>query len=92
MPQIKSQIKRVKITAIENDRNAAKRSRVKNIVKKYNAVIDAKDAAAAETLLREAVGVIESAYLDGIYKRNTASRKISALSKKLSALKKNAEA
>jgi small subunit ribosomal protein S20 len=90
VPQIKSQIKRVKITAIENSRNVAKRSRVKNIVKKYNALIDAKDAAAAEELLKEVVGIIESAYLDGIYKRNTASRKISELSKRLSNLKKNA--
>ncbi|MDR1939962.1 MAG: 30S ribosomal protein S20 [Clostridiales bacterium] len=88
MPQIKSQIKRVKITAAENDRNVAKRSRVKNIIKKYNALIDAKEITAAEELLKEVVGVIESAYLDGIYKRNTASRKVSELSKKLSALKK----
>jgi small subunit ribosomal protein S20 len=88
VPRIKSQIKRVKITAIENDRNVAKRSRVKNIVKKYNAAVDAKDIAAADGLLKEAVGIIESAYLDGIYKRNTASRKVSELSKKLSNLKK----
>jgi small subunit ribosomal protein S20 len=78
----------VKITAIENERNAAKRSRVKNIVKKYNGAIEAKEIAAAEGLLKEVVGVIESAYLDGVYKRNTASRKISELSKKLSVLKK----
>jgi small subunit ribosomal protein S20 len=88
VPQIKSQIKRVKITAVENKRNSAKRSKVKNIVKKYNAAIEAKEIAAAEALLREVVGIIESAYNDGIYKRNTASRKVSELSKKLSVLKK----
>ncbi|MDR3263596.1 MAG: 30S ribosomal protein S20 [Clostridiales bacterium] len=88
MPQIKSQIKRVKITAVENARNSAKRTRVKNIVKKYNNAIAAKETAVAEELLKEVMSVVESAYLDGIYKRNTASRKIAELSKKLSELKK----
>jgi small subunit ribosomal protein S20 len=88
VPQIKSQIKRVKITAVENARNSAKRTRVKNIVKKYNNAIAAKETAVAEELLKEVMSVVESAYLDGIYKRNTASRKIAELSKKLSELKK----
>jgi small subunit ribosomal protein S20 len=78
----------VKITAIENERNNAKRSKVKNIIKKYNGAIEAKDITAAEALLKEVVSSVESAYLDGVYKRNTASRKVSELSKKLSALKK----
>lgn len=34
MPNIKSQIKRVEVTAIENARNNAKRTRVRNAVKK----------------------------------------------------------
>ncbi|MDR3293530.1 MAG: 30S ribosomal protein S20 [Clostridiales bacterium] len=88
MPQIKSQIKRVKITTAENLRNAAKKTKVKNVIKKYNAAITAKETAKAEALLQDVMSVVESAYLDGIYKRNTASRKISELSKKLSDLKK----
>lgn len=88
MPQIKSQIKRVKITAAENQINTAKRSRVKNVVKKFNGAIAANKVAEAEALLKEVMSVVESAYYDGIYKRNTASRKIAEASKKLSDLKK----
>ena len=51
MPNIKSQIKRVQVTAVENARNSAKRTKVKNAVKKFNAAIDAQDVALAEKLL-----------------------------------------
>lgn len=87
MPNIKSQIKRVGITAKENANNSQKRTKVRNAVKKFNAAITAGDVAAAEALLSATVSLIDSAKSDGIYHQNTASRKVASLYKSLNALK-----
>lgn len=79
MANIKSQEKRIKITAGENARNSAKKTKVKNTLKKFNATIDAGDIAAAEAMLPGVESVIMSAAADGIYKANTASRKVAGL-------------
>jgi len=88
MPNIKSQKKRVIIAQKENEINTAKRSRVRNAVKKYESAIESKDVAMAEKLLVETISLIDRAKSDGIYHANTASRKIARLSKQLDALKK----
>ena len=87
MPNIKSQIKRVEVTAIENARNNAKRTRVRNAVKKFNAAIEAKDLALAEKLLPETVSIIDAAKSDGVYHKNTAARKVATLNRSLDVLK-----
>lgn len=89
MANIKSQKKRILITREENAANNSKRTRVKNIVKKYEALIAANDIAGAKALLPEVVSVIDKA---GVYKDNTASRKVARLSKLLSDLEKAAVA
>ena len=88
MPNIKSQKKRVIIAQKENEINTAKRSRVRNAVKKYESAIANNDVATAEKLLVETISLIDRAKSDGIYHDNTARRKISRLSKQLDALKK----
>jgi len=88
MPNIKSQKKRVLITKEEYIRNKAIRSEVKTAVKKFNALIAAGDAAAAEALLPATVSVINKAKSDGVYHINTASRKIASLYRALNAAKK----
>ena len=87
MPNIKSQKKRVITNEKANAINTAKRSRVRNAIKKYEAAIEAKDVANAEVLLKETISLIDIARHDGIYKDNTASRKISRLTKQLNAIK-----
>lgn len=87
MPNIKSQKKRVLTNEKANVINTAKRSRVRNAIKKYEAAIEAKDVAQAEVLLKETISLIDIARHDGIYKDNTASRKISRLTKQLNAIK-----
>ncbi len=87
MPNIKSQIKRVKTNNQANEINTSNRSKVRNIVKKYEALIAAKDVAGAEKMLPEVVSAINVAKSDGIYHPSTASRKISRVSKALSNLK-----
>ncbi len=87
MPNIKSQKKRVLTNEKANVINTAKRSRVRNAIKKYDAAIEAKDVAAAEKMLPEVISLIDCARHDGLYKDNTASRKISRLTKHLNAIK-----
>ena len=87
MPNIKSQKKRVITNEKAREINVAKRSKVRNAIKKYEAAIEAKDVAAAEKLLIETISLIDIARHDGIYKDNTASRKISRLTKQLNAIK-----
>ena len=91
MANIKSQKKRVITNAKANDRNVAKRSKVRTYVKKYRAAISAGDVALAEKLLPDTVSVIDAAASDGIYKRENASRKVARLSKALSDLKSDSK-
>lgn len=86
MPQIESQKKRVITNQKANDINVAKRTRVRNSVKKFRAAVAAGDVELAKKLLPETVSLINRAKSDGVYHANTASRKISRLSKELAAL------
>ena len=79
MPNIKSAKKRVLTSQKQNEINTAKKSRVKTAIKKYTAAIEAGDLALAEQLLPETVSIIDRATSDGIYKKNTASRKKASL-------------
>lgn len=83
MPQIKSQKKRVITNEKANERNVAKRTRVRNSVKKFRAAVATGDVELAKKLLPETISLIDRAKSDGVYKDNTASRKISRLSKEL---------
>ena len=89
MLNIKSAKKRVITSDKRNEINTAKKARVKTAIKKYNAAIEAGDVALAEQLLPETVSVIDCAFKDGIYKKNTVARKKSTLCRALDALKAN---
>ena len=82
MPNIKSAKKRVITSEKRNEK-----ARVKTAIKKYNAAIEAKDVALAEKLLPETISVIDCAFKDGIYKKNTVARKKSTLCRALDAIK-----
>lgn len=87
MPNIKSAKKRVITSQESNVRNTAKRNRVRNAVKKFNAAIEAGDVALAEQLLPQTMSVIDCAYYDGIYKKNTVARKKATICRSLDQLK-----
>lgn len=87
MPNIKSQKKRVITNQKANERNTAERTRVRNAVKKVDAAIAAADVAAAEVALKEAISLIDIARHGGLIKDNTASRKISRLTKAVNSIK-----
>jgi small subunit ribosomal protein S20 len=82
----KSAIKRAKQNKYRNLRNKANRTQVKNLIKRVRAAIDEKSPEAAKTALAEAIPVIDKATQKGAVHRNTASRKISLLTKQVNAI------
>ena len=87
MPNIKSAKKRVLVLEKKNTQNKMIRSEMKTAIKKFNAAIEAGDAAAAEKLLPATVSVIDSAASKGVIHKNNAANKKSSLAKSLNALK-----
>lgn len=81
MANIKSAKKRILVAETRAARNKALRSRVKTAIKKVDAAIAAKDQEAAKAALLAATSEIDKATTKGVYHKNTASRKISRLSK-----------
>jgi small subunit ribosomal protein S20 len=77
----------VEVTAKERESNNSKRTRVRNAVKKFAVAVQSKDAELAAKLLPETISIIDKAYCDGIYPRNTAARKKSTVNKLYNSLK-----
>ena len=86
MANIKSAKKRVLVAETRTARNKAIRSKVKTSIKKVEAAITAGDKAAAQAALLVAIREIDKATSKGVYHKNTASRKVSRLSKAVNAM------
>ena len=86
MANIKSAKKRILVAETKAARNKAIRTRVKTFVKKVDAAITAGDKAAAQAALLAAISEIDKATSKGVYHKNTASRKVSRLSKAVNAM------
>ena len=63
-----------------------RRTRVKSLTKEVFAAVEAGDREAAQDALGKAVPVIQRAASRGTFHRNTASRKISRLSKRVNTI------
>ncbi|MFH2128635.1 MAG: 30S ribosomal protein S20 [Pseudomonadota bacterium] len=81
-----SALKRARQIEKRSMRNKAYRTRVRSVVKQVRQAIAAGDADAAQTALTQAVPIIDKAAGKGIYHRKNAARKISRLSRQVSAL------
>lgn len=81
MANIKSAKKRILVNETKAARNKAIRSKVKTAVKKVDAAVAAGDKAAAQAQLAATISEIDKATTKGVYHKNTASRKVSRLSK-----------
>ena len=86
MANIKSAKKRILVAETRAARNKAIRSKVKTACKKVEAAIAAGDKAAAQAALLAAISEIDKAASKGVYHDNTASRKVSRLSKAVNTL------
>jgi small subunit ribosomal protein S20 len=79
MANIKSAKKRIIVSKKREMRNKSVKSKVKTIIKKVEAAIEAGNKADAEAALKVAISEISKAANKGIYHKNTAARKISRL-------------
>lgn len=86
MANIKSAKKRILVNQTKYERNKSVKSAVKTAVKKVEAAVAAKDKAAAQAALLAATSEIDKATSKGVYHKNTASRKVSRLSKAVNTL------
>ncbi len=81
MANIKSAKKRILVNQTKADRNKAIKSATKTSIKKVYTAIEAGDKEAAKAALLAATSTIDKAATKGVYHKNTASRKVSRLSK-----------
>ena len=86
MANIKSAKKRILVNNKKYEINKAIKSGVKTSIKKVHAAIEANDKAAATEALLNASSIIDKATTKGVYHKNTASRKVSRLSKAVNAI------
>ena len=87
MPNIKSAEKRVLVTEKKTLEKKMMRSRMRNIVKKFNDAIDTLKLDEAEKMLPTVMSVIDDAASKGVIHKNTAANKKSRLSARLSGVK-----
>jgi len=86
MPNIKSAIKRVKTSEARNAKNTMEKSAMRTAIKKVEAAVTLKDAAAAKEALVVASSKLDKAARKGLIHKNAAARKKSRLMKKVNGL------
>jgi small subunit ribosomal protein S20 len=82
LPNIKSAIKRVKVSEKKNLRNRIVKSKVKTAMKKFDAEL-AENPANAGAQYSATTSAIDKAAAKGIVHRNTANRKKARLAKRM---------
>jgi small subunit ribosomal protein S20 len=86
MANIKSQIKRIGTNAKATERNKAVRSEVKTAVRAVREAAAAGDKTKATEALKVASKKLDKAVSKGVFHKNQAANKKSAIAKKVSAL------
>lgn len=87
MPNIKSAIKRVSVIDNKTSQNNMIKSAYKTAIKAFEVAVAEGNKSEAEKTFNEAVKKVDQACTKGVLKANTASRKKSALAKKLNSIK-----
>lgn len=87
MPVVhKSTIRRARQSERRRLRNRSTLSAVKSVVRKVQEALGAKNADEAKTSLRVATAALAKAVTKGVLKPNTASRRISRLTRRVNAI------
>lgn len=87
MPNIKSAIKRVRVTKHKSLTNSIRKSVLKTSIRKCKEAIASKDANASEAL-KNAIKIIDKSAAKNVLHKNTAARRKSRLAKALNAANK----
>ncbi|HRX57893.1 MAG TPA: 30S ribosomal protein S20 [Eubacteriales bacterium] len=85
MANIKSAIKRVKITEKQTLRNRMAKSEMKTTIRRFDEALLAGDTAAADKAYLTAVSTVDHAAAKGMIHKNAAARKKAQLAKKRAA-------
>ena len=85
MANIKSAMKRVKVSKIQNMRNRMITSDLKTAIKKFDKALEPDDRAAITEYYTVAVSKVDKAAAKGVIHKNAANRKKAQLTKKLAA-------
>ena len=83
MANIKSALKRAKVSNTKNLRNRMVKSSVKTALKRFDTAIATSDVTAAAAMYNETVSKVDKAVAKGVYHKNTANRKKAQLAAKL---------
>lgn len=83
MPQKRSAYKEIRKSKKRYLQNIGVASEIKTLIKKYNLLLSEKKIDQAKEFLREVSSKLTKAAQNGVIHKNTASRRISRLSKKL---------
>ncbi len=86
MPQIKSQMKRVKTNQKAHDSNVSKKSALKTSIKKVRVAVEAKDKEAAVKAFSECTSKLDSAAAKGLRHKNYTIRQKSRLAKLINSI------
>lgn len=86
MANTSSAKKRVRRDVRKTETNVSRRSRIRTFIKKVEAAIEGGDKDAANAALKEAQPELMRGVARGVYKKNTAARKISRLSQRIKAI------
>ena len=84
MPNTKSAIRRVRRVKKQTQVNKIRKSKYKNAIKQMDTHLKAKDKEKAKKYFSKFQSILMQVAKSGIISRNTASRKISRISKKIS--------
>ena len=85
MANIKSAIKRVKVTEKQNLSNRIVSSQYKTDIKKFDKALESNDEALVNETYTNAVSMADKAAAKGVIHKNVANRKKAQLAKKLAA-------
>lgn len=87
MPNIKSQVKRMKQSEKRRTRTRAVKSSLKTYVKRFNTAYEAGETEDARAAYKEAARALDKAVSKGVIHKNKAANKKSSMSRALNALK-----
>lgn len=79
MAHHKSAIKRIKTNELRRQRNKANRTKLRNVIKQYRALISDGNAEEAKAQLPKLVSILNHSVSKGILHKATASRQVSRL-------------
>jgi len=85
MANIKSQKKRIETNELRRVRNMSINSKMKTVVKKADAAIEAKDAEQMKVAVPAALSEIDRAVTKGVIHKNSGARKKSSLQQRANA-------